>query len=94
MKSIEIDEHDCIEIEEQKKRKKSECEDLIQEAVKLKNEKNYKEGLKKLAKAKEMNIPEKEEAINELEKELKMLKEQNNLFTTFMKKIGSLIDED
>ena len=82
------------EEEEQKKRKKSECEDLIQEAVKLKNEKNYKEGLKKLAKAKAMNIPEKEEAINELEKELKTLKEQNNLFTTFMKKIGSLIDED
>ena len=82
------------EEEEQKKRKKSECEDLIQEAVKLKNEKNYKEGLKKLAKAKAMNIPEKEEAINELEQELKTLKEQNNLFTTFMKKIGSLIDED
>ena len=41
-----------------------------------------------------MNIPEKEEAINELEKELKALKEQNNPFTNFMKKLGSLIDED
>ena len=82
------------EEEELKKRKKAECEELIQEVVELKNEKKFKEGLKKLAKAKEMNIPEKEEAINELEKELKALKEQNNLFTTFMKKLGSLIDED
>ena len=62
--------------------------------LKVKNEKKFKEGLKKLAKAKEMNIPEKEEAINELEKELKALKEQNNPFTNFMKKLGSLIDED
>ena len=82
------------EEEEQKKRKKSECEDLIQEAVKLKNENNYKEGLKKLAKAKEMNIPEKEEAINELEKELKAAKEQNSVFRKIGTILGKLIDED
>lgn len=82
------------EEEEQKKRKKSECEDLIQEAVKFKNENNYKEGLKKLAKAKEMNIPEKKEAINELENELKAAKEQNSVFRKIGTILGKLIDED
>ena len=82
------------EEEELKKRRKSECEDLIESAVKLKNEKKFKEGLKQLAKAKEMNIPEKEEAIKELEKELKTLKEQNSIINVFMKKLGTLIDED
>jgi hypothetical protein len=82
------------EEEELKKRKKSECEDLIQAAVKLKNEKKFKEGLKQLAKAKEMHIPEKEEAINALEEELKKLKEENSLLNTWMKKFTTLIDED
>lgn len=82
------------EEEEQKKRKKAECEGLIQEAVKLKNDKKYKDALKKLAKAKAMNIQEKEEGINELEKELKALKEENSLINTWMKKFTTLIDED
>ena len=82
------------EEEELKKRRKSECEDLIQAAVKLKNEKKFKEGLKQLAKAKEMHIPEKEEAINALEEELKKLKEENSLLNTWMKKFTTLIDED
>ena len=82
------------EKEELKKRKKSECEELIQAAVKLKNDKKYKEGLKQLAKAKAMNIPEKEEAINALEEELKKLKEENSLINTWMKRFTNLIDED
>lgn len=82
------------EEEELKKRRKAECEALIQEAVNLKNDKKYKDGLKKLAKAKGMNIPEKEEAINALEKELKTLKEENSILNTWMKKFTTLIDED
>lgn len=82
------------EEEELKKRRKSECEDLIQSAVKLKNEKKFKDGLKQLAKAKEMNIPEKAEAINALEEELKKLKEENSLINTWMKRFTNLIDED
>ena len=82
------------EEEELKKRRKSECEDLIQAAVKLKNEKKFKDGLKQLAKAKEMNIPEKAEAINALEEELKKLKEENSLINTWMKRFTTLIDEE
>jgi len=82
------------EEEELKKRRKSECEDLIQAAGKLKNEKKFKEGLKQLAKAKEMNIPEKAEAINVLEEELKKLKEENSLINVFIKKLGTLIDDE
>ena len=82
------------EEEEMKKRRKSECEDLIQEAVKLKNEKKFKEGLKLLAKAKEMNIPEKEEAIKDLETKLKNLKEENSLLNTWMRRFTNLIDAD
>ena len=82
------------EEEELKKRRKSECEDLIQAAVKFKNEKKFKEGLKLLAKAKEMNIPEKEEAIKDLETELKKLKEENSLLNTWMRRFTNLIDAD
>ena len=67
---------------------------MIQSAVKLKNEKKFKDGLKQLAKAKEMNIPEKAEAINALEEELKKLKEENSLINTWMKRFTNLIDED
>ena len=82
------------EEEEQKKRKKAECEELIQEAVKLKTDKKYKEALKKLTKAKAMNITEKEEAINELEKELKALKEEHSFFNNLMNTFTKFIDED
>ena len=82
------------EEEEQKKRRKAECEELIQEAVKLKNDKKFKDAMKKLTKAKSMNIPEKEAAINELEKELKSLIEENGIINVFIKKLTKLIDEE
>jgi cell division protein FtsA len=82
------------EEEELRKRRKTECEDLIQEAVKFMNEKNFKEGLRKLAKAKEMGIPEKEEAINELEQEIRAQKEQNSALKKLGTWLGKLIDED
>ena len=82
------------EEEELRKRRKTECEDLIQEAVKFMNEKNFKEGLRKLAKAKEMGIPEKEKAINELEQEIRAQKEQNSALKKLGTWLGKLIDED
>lgn len=82
------------EEEELKKRRKAECEGLIQEAVKLKNDKKFKDALKKLAKARDMNIVEKEAAINDLEKELKTLKEENGLINVWLKRFSNLIDED
>ena len=50
--------------------------------------------MKKLTKAKSMNIPEKEAAINELEKELKSLIEENGIINVFIKKLTKLIDEE
>ena len=41
-----------------------------------------------------MNIPEKAEAINALEEELKKLKEENSLINTWMKRFTTLIDEE
>ena len=67
---------------------------MIQEAVKFMNEKNFKEGLRKLAKAKEMGIPEKEKAINELEQEIRAQKEQNSALKKLGTWLGKLIDED
>lgn len=82
------------EEEELRKRKRAECEELIQEAVKLKTDKKFKEALKKLNKAKSMNIPEKEMAISELEKELKNLIEENGFINVWMRKLSDLIGED
>ena len=41
-----------------------------------------------------MNITEKEEAINELEKELKALKEEHSFFNNLMNTFTKFIDED
>lgn len=82
------------EEEELKKRKRSDCEGLIQEAVKLKNEKNYKAALKKLEKAKEMDLPEKKEAITHLEEEVRTQQKDNSVFNKWLKKIGTILDED
>lgn len=82
------------EEEELKKRKKADCEELIQQAVKLKNDKKYKEALKKLAKAKAMNIEEKEAAINDLEQELKALIDENGFINVWIKRFSSFIDDE
>lgn len=75
-------------------RRKAECEELIQEAVRLKNEEKYNDALKKLKKATAMNIAEKEEAIQIIEKEVKELKEKNSLTGKFTNLLKTLLDED
>ena len=75
-------------------KRKTECEELIQEAVRLKTEEKYGDALKKLKKAASMNVAEKEEAIQTLEKELKELKEKNSLTGKFTNLLKTLLDED
>ena len=83
---------------EAERKRKVECEELIQEAVRLKNDKDYKNALKKLEKARKMNIGEKEEAINAIEKEIQKEKSENSFWGNFTKKVGnmvnSVLDED
>lgn len=75
-------------------KRKAECEELIQEAVRLKTEAKYNEALKKLKKAASINVAEKEEAIQALEKEVKELKDKNSLTGKFTNLLKTLLDED
>lgn len=82
------------EAAEAEKRRKTECEELIKEAILLKEEKKYKDALKRLDKAKKMNIPEKEKDIITLEKEVKALKDENSIGTKFANILKGILDED
>ena len=83
---------------ELERKRKVECEELIQEAVRLKNSKEYKSALKKLEKAKKMGIADKEESISAIEKEIQKEKSENSFWGTLSKKVGdmvnSVLDED
>ena len=75
-------------------KRKAECEELIQEAVRLKTEERYNDSLKKLKKAASMNVAEKEETIQHLEQEVKELKDKNSLTGKFTNLLKTLLDED
>ena len=79
---------------EAERKRKAECEELIQEAVKLKTEEKYGDALKKLKKASDMNIPEKEETIQVIEKEVKDLKEKNSITGKLANFFTKILDED
>ena len=79
---------------EQEKQRSLDCETLIQEAVELKNSKEYKKALKKLEKARAMNIASKEEAITALERDIDALKKETSLKTKVTRILSSLLDED
>ena len=83
---------------EAERKRKVECEELIQEAVRLKNNKEYKNALKKLDKARKMNIEGKEEAINAIGQEIQKEKSENsfwgNISKTFTRAIETVLDED
>ena len=79
---------------EAERKRKAECEELIQEAVKLKTEEKYGDALKKLKKASDMNIPEKEEAIQAIEQEVKDLKEKNSITGKLANFFTKILDED
>ena len=79
---------------EAEKKRKIDCEELIQAAVRLKNEAKFGDAQKKLKKALSMNIPEKEEAIRNIEKEVKDLKEKNSLTGKITNFFSKILDED
>ena len=79
---------------EMEKKRKTECEELIKEAAELKNEKKFKDALKKLAKARAMQIEEKENDIAALEKEVKKAKEENGIGKKLSIFLGKILEED
>ena len=84
--------------EEAEKKKKADCEELIQEAIRLKNAGEYNSAKKKLEKARKMRIAEKEEVINTVEKEVLKLKSENSFWGNISKKVnevvGKVLDEE
>ena len=83
---------------EAERKRKAECEELIQEAVRLKNAEKYGDALKKLKKAAAMNIAEKEDSIKNIEKEVLKLKSENSFWGNISKKVnevvGKVLDEE
>jgi cell division protein FtsA len=84
--------------EEAERKRKVECEELIQDAIRLKNNGEYNSAKKKLEKASKMRIAEKEEAISTLEKEVLKLKSENSFWGNISKKVnevvGKVLDEE
>ena len=84
-------------LEEEKKRR-IKCEELIQEAIRLKNAGEYNSAKKKLDKARKMRVAEKEETINTIEKEVLKLKSENSFWGNISKKVnevvGKVLDEE
>jgi hypothetical protein len=82
---------EALEVE---RNQRSECENLIQEAISLKNEEKYSEALKKLKKASAMDIPEKEDAIKAIKDEIEEQKDKNVIATRFGNWLNTILDED
>ena len=82
---------EALEVE---RNQRSECKNLIQEAISLKNEEKYSEALKKLKKASAMDIPEKEEAIRNIKNEIEEQKNKNSLATRFGNWLNTILDEN
>ena len=82
---------EALEVE---RNQRSECENLIQEAISLKNEEKYSEALKKLKKASAMDIPDKEDAIKAIQDEIEEQKDKNVIATRFGNWLNTILDED
>ena len=80
--------------EEAEKQKKADCDELIQEAVHLKNNEKYSDALKKLKKASSMNISEKIEAIKAIKNEIEELKNKNSFANRIGNWINTILDEN
>ena len=84
--------------EEAERKKKADCEELIQEAIRLKNAGEYNSAKKKLDKARKMRIAEKEETISTIEKEVLKLKSENSFWGNISRKVnevvGKVLDEE
>ena len=82
---------EALEVE---RNQRSECVNLIQEAISLKNEEKYSEALKKLKKASAMDIPDKEDAIKAIKDEIEEQKDKNVISTRFGNWLNTILDED
>ena len=82
---------EALEVE---RNQRSECKNLIQEAISLKNEEKYSEALKKLKKASAMDIPDKEDAIKAIKDEIEEQKDKNVISTRFGNWLNTILDED
>ena len=80
--------------EEAEKKRKIDCEELIQEAIRLKNNEKYGDALKRLKKAEAMNISEKVEAIKNIKNEIEELKSKNSIASRLTSWINNILDED
>ena len=78
--------------EETERKRKAECEELIQEAIRLKNNGEYNSAKKKLDKARKMRISGKEEAINALQEEVLRLKSENSFWGNISKRVSKTIE--
>ena len=72
----------------------AECENLIQEAVNLRNKEKYSQALKTLKKASAMDIPAKEEAIKAIKDEIEELKNKNSYASRFGNWLNTILEED
>ena len=72
----------------------AECENLIQEAISLKNKEKYSQALKTLKKASAMDIPAKVEAIKAIKDEIEGLKNKNSYASRFGNWLNTILDED
>ena len=78
--------------EETERKRKAECEELIQEAIRLKNNGEYNSAKKKLDKARKMRISGKEEAITALQEEVLRLKSENSFWGNISKRVTKTIE--
>lgn len=79
--------------EERAQKRKDECNKYLEEAEILASKKNYKAALKEIEKAKQMNIPEKDEEINNLEEKITKQKKENSWLGLFGRKFDDLMKE-
>jgi len=78
---------------EAEKKRKADCEELIQDAARMKNNGEYKSALKKLEKARRMKITEKTEAIDNLEKQIQKEKSEHSFWGNITKKVGEVVEK-
>ncbi len=80
--------------EERQKKRKDECDSYIAEAKSLLKKNKFKEAMKRLEAAKEMNISDKEEEISSMEEKIRERKRKNSWFGRFTRELGGLMEED
>lgn len=79
--------------EEAEKKRISDCEGFIKQAIELKASEKYKEALAALAQAERLNVADKVTQIREIEQEIKKLKKGNSIWNKLGSKITRLSDD-